>query len=92
MRRVIRPGGSSGGGFEPPSLYTLRRWQSDHDTGRPLVARISDVRKSTAVAWLVGKPPQDVDLRGALLTRDPATPPDDLARRKAVTGSQGGDS
>ncbi len=64
----------------------------DGDTGRPLVARISDVRKSTAVAWLVGKPPQDVDLRGALLTRDPATPPDDLARRNAVAGSQSGDS
>ncbi len=62
----------------------------DADTGRPLVARISDVRKGTAVAWLVGKPPQDVDLSGALLSKQPATPPDDLARRSAVAGVEGG--
>jgi len=62
----------------------------DADTGRPLIARISDVRKGTAVAWLVGKPPEDVNLSGALLSRQPAAPPEDLARRNAVAGIEGG--
>jgi hypothetical protein len=58
----------------------------DADTGRPVVARIGDVRKGTADAWLVGKPPGDVNLSGALLRQQPATPPDDLARRNAAAG------
>ena len=62
----------------------------DGDTGRPLVATLSDVRQGTAVAWLIGKPPPDVNLSGALLTKQPATPPDDLARRSAVAGVEGG--
>ena len=58
----------------------------DADTGRPVVARIGDVNKGTAVAWLVGKPPGDVNLSGAVLRQQPATPPDDLARRNAAAG------
>lgn len=47
----------------------------DPDTGRPLMVRINRVGKESSTAWLLGKPPVEVDLLGAFLSRDqPASP------------------
>jgi curli biogenesis system outer membrane secretion channel CsgG len=43
----------------------------DVDTGRPLMVRIDRVRKDESTAWLLGKAPLGVELRGAVLSRDP---------------------
>ncbi len=61
----------------------------DAETGQPLRVTLSDVHKGNAVGWLLGKPPEGVDLRGASLSRDAGMPPEDLQRRDAVAGIGG---
>lgn len=51
----------------------------DVDTGNALAVRIDRVSKDTSTAYLHGKPPPDVDLRGAALSTTPPPPADDLA-------------
>ena len=41
----------------------------DAEMGRPLLVRISRVRKNSSTGWLLGQPPAGVDLRGAVLVR-----------------------
>ncbi len=60
----------------------------DSDTHRPLMVRIGSVKKTSCRAWLIGKPPEGVDLRGAILSREPP-PPADEAGRKALVGIDG---
>ena len=48
----------------------------DPDTGRPLMVRINRVGKESSTAWLLGKSPVEVDLRGAFLSRDQPASPD----------------
>jgi curli biogenesis system outer membrane secretion channel CsgG len=48
----------------------------DPQTGLPLEARIDDVGRQSATAWLLGQPPASVDLNGAVLIAPPAAPSD----------------
>ena len=41
----------------------------DAEMGRPLLVRISRVRKNSSTGWLLGQPPAGVDLLGAVLVR-----------------------
>lgn len=47
------------------------RWRpiEDVDTGQPLMVRIAGTRRMTSTAWVMGEPPQETDLRGAVLRR-----------------------
>lgn len=56
----------------------------DPDTGRPLRLRIGRVSKNSSVAWLRGRTPRDVNLNGAVLSREPPPPGDDLANRQPL--------
>ena len=70
------------GDARPRTLY-------DAETGKPLQVTLSDVHKGNAVGWVLGKPPEGVDLRGASLSGEAGPPPEDLQRRGAVAGLGG---
>ena len=96
-RKVAVQGGWKWGLADGEEYYIVVRSRDDAqprvvydaDTRRPLQVSISDVHKGNAVGWLLGKPPQGVDLRGASLSRDAGVPPEDLQRRGAVAGIGG---
>jgi hypothetical protein len=46
----------------------------DPDTGRPLKARVGSTSRIASTAWLLGRKPVAVDLRGAVLTRRAGEP------------------
>jgi curli biogenesis system outer membrane secretion channel CsgG len=43
----------------------------DRDTGQPLQARIESSSRIASTAWLLGRTPEDLDLRGAVLSTSP---------------------
>lgn len=75
-RRVTILGGSDHGVVNGERFYVLRIAPGglldpvlDPDTRTPLQVRIDSVSKDSSTAWLMGKRPRDVDLRGAALDR-----------------------
>jgi curli biogenesis system outer membrane secretion channel CsgG len=81
-RKLRLQGGWTWGLVEGQEFFLAQRAEGrpprtiyDADTGLPLVARIGHVRKDASTAWLIGKPPADVDLEGAVLTGEILSPP-----------------
>ncbi len=79
--------------MSPPGTRRRSGPVYDAEMGRPLLVRISRVRKNSSTGWLLGQPPAGVDLRGAVLVRktpdgsDKAATVDDstaLARGKSA--------
>jgi curli biogenesis system outer membrane secretion channel CsgG len=86
-RKVLVQGGWDWGLAEGQEYYIVIQVEGDDspepvrdvDTGLALVVKITDVNKGTAEAWLLGKPAPGVDIRGAVLLRQPGSPSDELA-------------
>ncbi len=55
--------------MSPPGTRKRSGPVYDAEMGRPLLVRISRVRKNSSTGWLLGQPPAGVDLRGAVLVR-----------------------
>jgi hypothetical protein len=65
----------------------------DPDTGRPLRARVGSTSRIASTAWLLGRKPVAIDLRGAVLTSRPDDPiagdAGDDEPRAGVAGAEG---
>ncbi len=68
-----------------PDLSGAGQAVHDADTGQPLMVRIADVKGDSATAWLLGKAPQGIELRGATLVRSRPPDPNLAARQQLVS-------
>jgi hypothetical protein len=67
----------------------LPRTIHDPDTGKALVARIDHVGKDSSTAWLLGKPPPEAQLEGAVLTGEILVPADGPTEADALADIRG---
>lgn len=78
-RKLAVEGGWSWGIVEGQQYYLLAETDPtmgpqvvfDPDTENPLVVQIIKVERDSSTAWMLGRKPKTVDLRGAVLTREP---------------------